>query len=202
MLQLATLVICQTIIYLYYLQRIRNLWIWSGQVLTLVSLGRFSVISTISDNMLMQCETKNEFKKRRMCIIGVGMSGLVATKCLWNMWRETFGSIRVKTPRHEYQFTDFPWPNHVTSQHPTHSEVMDYFQSYVVHFGLLDHIRFNSKVVKIRYIGQEYCERSLEHAGLWSKNGGPYADSVVWDVGVKKRNVESIEVGKEKSIYQ
>lgn len=36
-------------------------------------------------------------------------------------------------------------------------------------------------------------ERSLDHAGLWSNNGGPYADGAVWDVGVQKRNEESIE---------
>jgi len=159
--------------------------------------------------MSMECETENGFRKRRVCIIGAGMSGLVATKYLLNqnmdpivfelkdgvggLWRETFESTRLQTPRHEYQFTDFPWPNHVTAQHPSHCEVLDYFQSYAMHFGLLDHIHFNSKVVEIRYIGQEYCERSLEHAGLWSKNGGPYADSVVWDVGVQKRNEESIE---------
>ena len=146
------------------------------------------------------------------------MSGLVATKYLLNLnmdpivfelkqgiggvWRETFASTRLQTPRHEYEFSDFPWPNHVTHKHPTHSEVMDYFQSYAMHFGLLDHIHFNSKVVEIRYIGQEYCESSLEHARLWSKNGGPYADSVVWDLAVQKSNGESIEVENENSIYK
>ena len=118
------------------------------------------------------------------------------------VWRDTFASTRVQTPCHEYESSDFPWPNHVTHKHPTHSEMMDYFQSYAMHFGLLDHIHFNSKVVEIRYIGQESCESSLEHAGLWSKNGGPYADSEVWDVAVQKINGESIEVENENSIDQ
>ena len=146
------------------------------------------------------------------------MSGLVATKYLLNLnmdpivlevkqgiggvQSETFFSTRLQTPRHEYEFSDFPWPNHVTHKHPTHSEVMDYFQSYAMHFGLLEHIHFKFIEMEVRYIGQECCEKKLEHVGLWSKNGGPYADSAVWDVGVQKSNAESIEVKKEKSINQ
>eukprot|EP00253_Pinus_taeda_P023641 PITA_23641 len=146
---------------------------------------------------------------RRVCIIGAGMSGLLATKYLLSrnlkptvfeakqgiggLWRETFSSTKLQTSRPAFEFTDFPWPSHVTNQFPTHSEVLDYFQSYAMHFGLLDYIHFNSKVVEIRYIGQEYCENSLEHAGLWGKNGGPYANNAVWEVGVQKINGESTE---------
>ena len=175
-------------------------------------------MATSNATMAMESETENGFRKRKVCIIGAGMSGLVATKYLLNLnmdpmvfeakegiggvWRETFASTRVQTPRPEYEFTDFPWPNHVTAEHPTHSEVMDYFQSYAMHFGLLEHIHFKFKVMEVRYIGQERCEKKLEHVGLWSKNGGPYADSAVWDVGVQKSNAEPIEVKKEKSINQ
>lgn len=155
-----------------------------------------------------EVENENGFWQRRVCIIGAGMSGLLATKYLLNLnlnttvfeakqeiggvWRETFASTKLQTPRPAFEFTDFPWPKHVTTQYPTNSEVMDYFHSYAEHFRLVDHIQFNSKVVEIRY-SEKYCEKSLEDAGLWGKNGGPYADGAVWEVGVQKSHAESIE---------
>lgn len=167
-------------------------------------------MANYNGNLFMEGETENqnEFGKRRVCIIGAGMSGLLATKYLLSLnlniivfeakpgiggvWRETFASTKLQTPRSDFEFTDFPWPSYVTTQFPSHSEVMDYFHSYAKHFGLLDHIHFNSKVVEIRYI-EKCCEKSPGHAGLWGKNGSPYADSAVWELGVQKRNAESIE---------
>ncbi|GLJ07579.1 hypothetical protein SUGI_0070130 [Cryptomeria japonica] len=142
---------------------------------------------------------------RKVCIIGAGMSGILAFKYLLNtdvnltvfeakegiggVWRETFASTTLQTPRPAYQFTDFPWPSHVTDRLPTQSQVMDYLNSYAENFGLMDRIQFNSKVVGIRYIG----EQSMECSGLWSKNGGPYTEGRAWEVGVQKRNGGSIE---------
>lgn len=152
-------------------------------------------------NLFREGETENEngFGKRRVCIIGAGMSGLLATKYLRSLnlniivfeakpgiggvWRETFASTKLQTPRSAFEFTDFQWPSHVTTQFPSHSEVIDYFHSYAEHFGLFDYIQFNSKVVEIRY-NEKYFEKSSAHAGLWGKNGSPYADNAVWEVGV------------------
>lgn len=167
-------------------------------------------MANCNGNLFWEGETENEngFGKRRVCIIGAGMSGLLATKYLLRLnlniivfeakpgiggvWRETFASTKLQTPVSAFEFTDFQWPSHVTTQFPSHSEVMDYFHSYAAHFGLLDYIQFNSKVVEIRY-NEKYCEKNLAHAGLWGKNGSPYADSAVWEVGVQKNNAESIE---------
>ncbi|KAH9305700.1 hypothetical protein KI387_010104 [Taxus chinensis] len=75
------------------------------------------------------------------------------------------------------------------TQLPTQSQVMDYFHSYANHFGLLDCIQFNTKVVDIQHTGKE----TVASLGLWGKNGGSYADGRVWQVGVQKSNGESIE---------
>ncbi|GLJ07601.1 hypothetical protein SUGI_0070610 [Cryptomeria japonica] len=105
------------------------------------------------------------------------------------VWRETFASTKLQTSRPAYQFTDFPWPSHVTALLPNHSQVMDYFNSYANHFGLLDFILFNTKVLEIRYSGNE----SGASSGLWGKSGGPYDDGEVWEVGVQKSYGESIQ---------
>ncbi|GLJ36044.1 hypothetical protein SUGI_0723180 [Cryptomeria japonica] len=141
----------------------------------------------------------------RFSLVTYGLSGILATKYvisiglkpivfeakerIGGVWRETFASTKLQTPRPAYQFTDFLWPSHVTTLLPNHSQVMDYFNSYVNHFGLLDCIQFNTKVVEIRYSGKQ----SGASAGLWGKNGGAYDDGEVWDVGVHKSNGESIE---------
>ena len=169
-------------------------------------------MANCNGNLFVEGEVENEngFRQRRVCIIGAGMSGLLATKYLLSLnlnttvfeakqglggvWRETFASTKLQTPRPAFEFTDFPWPKHVTTQYPTASDVMDYFHGYAQHFGLLDHIQFNSQVVEVRY-SEKYCEKSLEDAGLWCKNGGgPYADGAVWEVAVQKSHAESIEV--------
>ncbi|KAH9305699.1 hypothetical protein KI387_010103 [Taxus chinensis] len=121
--------------------------------------------------------------------IGLNPTVFEAKQGIGGVWRETFASTKLQTPRPAFQFTDFPWPSHVTTQLPTQSQVMDYFHSYANHFRLLDHIQFNSKVVGIRYLGKE----SMECLGLWGKNRGPYAEGTVWEVGVQKSNGDSLE---------
>eukprot|EP01018_Ginkgo_biloba_P027777 Gb_16794 [translate_table: standard] len=154
-------------------------------------------------NLQVGFENENVLGKKKVGIVGAGMSGIMATKYLLNMnpivfeakpgiggvWRQTFASTKLQTPRPAFQFTDFPWPDHVTAQFPTQSEVMDYFHRYAEHFGLLDRIHFNSKVVEIRYIGEE----GQQISGLWGKNGGPFANSAVWEVGVENSNADSIQ---------
>ncbi|XP_057836444.1 putative flavin-containing monooxygenase 2 isoform X2 [Cryptomeria japonica] len=154
---------------------------------------------------LQNGESSNGYRQKKVGIVGAGLSGILATKYvisiglkpivfeakerIGGVWRETFASTKLQTPRPAYQFTDFLWPSHVTTLLPNHSQVMDYFNSYVNHFGLLDCIQFNTKVVEIRYSGKQ----SGASAGLWGKNGGAYDDGEVWDVGVHKSNGESIE---------
>ncbi|XP_059066924.1 probable flavin-containing monooxygenase 1 [Cryptomeria japonica] len=142
---------------------------------------------------LKEAESLTDYRQKKVGVIGAGVSGLLATKYLLSIglkptvfeakeglggiWRQTFASTKTQTPRPAYQFTDFPWLSHVTTLLPNHNQVMDYFNSYANHFGLLDCILFNTTVVEIRYGGNE----SGASAGLWGKNGGPYDDGEVWE---------------------
>eukprot|EP00252_Welwitschia_mirabilis_P008373 TRINITY_DN20174_c0_g1_i7.p1 TRINITY_DN20174_c0_g1~~TRINITY_DN20174_c0_g1_i7.p1 ORF type:complete len:429 (-),score=69.31 TRINITY_DN20174_c0_g1_i7:505-1791(-) len=144
---------------------------------------------------------QKSFSDRKVCIVGAGISGLAATRYLLEagfnpvvfemkggvggVWRQTFQSTKLQTPRLAYQFSDFPWPSDVTAENPTHSQVLDYLESYAKQFGLLDCIQFNTRVVKVESAHQPDAS-AMHSAGLWGRDGGPFGDDSVWKVGVQK----------------
>ncbi|XP_031488556.1 probable flavin-containing monooxygenase 1 [Nymphaea colorata] len=107
-------------------------------------------------------------ESRTVAIIGAGISGLIASKYvkekgftpivfemkdnIGGVWLRTLDSTLVQTPRLAFQFSDFPWPSAVTGDLPTHSEFLEYLQSYARHFHLLQYIQFNSKVVGMDFV--------------------------------------------------
>ncbi|XP_020594194.1 probable flavin-containing monooxygenase 1, partial [Phalaenopsis equestris] len=90
--------------------------------------------------------------KKRVCIIGAGISGLTTCKHLLHrgfrpvvfeaqssiggLWRNTPASTRLQSPRWDYQFSDFPWPEKVTEVCPNNRQVMEYIESYALQFDL------------------------------------------------------------------
>ena len=46
------------------------------------------------------------------------------------------------------EYSDFPMPDEYPD-YPSHSQLLSYFESYAVHFGLKKYIRFNTKVDKV-----------------------------------------------------
>eukprot|EP01018_Ginkgo_biloba_P039479 Gb_40713 [translate_table: standard] len=148
---------------------------------------------------------------KKVGIVGAGVSGLVACKHLLQrgfepvvfeaqesiggQWRQTCASTKLQTPRAAFQFSDFPWPPQVTAEYPTHLQVMDYFHAYAIHFNLLPSIRFNSRVVEIKYLMTEGLH-NLSSAGLWGHTGEPFNErESVWEIRVQNiNNLNSIEV--------
>lgn len=61
------------------------------------------------------------------------------------------------------EYRDFPMPDHYPD-YPSHSQVLDYFQSYAEHFNLLPHIRFNTRVEK--------AEKQADERWLLTLNDG------------------------------
>ncbi|KAG7035001.1 putative flavin-containing monooxygenase 1, partial [Cucurbita argyrosperma subsp. argyrosperma] len=130
---------------------------------------------------------------KKVAIIGAGVSGLVACKftlskgfipivfeargAIGGVWTET-----LQTPREIYQFSDFPWPKSVTEEFPKYNQVLDYIKSYADHFGLMKHIRLNTRVLSIDYEG--CSDEELEGSALWGGSGEAFGERRKWRLTV------------------
>ncbi|KAL4563734.1 hypothetical protein LXL04_027779 [Taraxacum kok-saghyz] len=126
-------------------------------------------------------------------IIGGGISGLAAAKQLsehnpivleatdsiGGVWKHcAFRTTKLQTPRCDYEFSDYPWPNRDNTSFPSHAEIVDYLSSYAKHFDLFKFIKFNSKVVEIR-LAKDQSESPTKLSTLLS------AGKPVWEVAVQ-----------------
>ncbi|KAJ8767377.1 hypothetical protein K2173_017421 [Erythroxylum novogranatense] len=142
----------------------------------------------------------------RIGIIGAGVSGLAALKqlahydpvvfeasnCIGGVWKScSYRSTKLQSPRNAYEFTDFPWPNRDDPSFPSHIEILDYLQSYAEHFDLLKYVRFNTKVVEVRFLAETVPaevggNKSMTYDSLLP--GRP-----VWEVAVQSNQSNIIE---------
>ena len=103
-------------------------------------------------------------------VIGAGPHGLSALKNLlqlgveadgferaadlggnWNFHAEhsrVYESTHLISTKPFTQFPDFPMPDDYPD-YPSHWQVHRYFRSYAEHFGLLDHLNFNTEVIEV-----------------------------------------------------
>lgn len=149
---------------------------------------------------------KNPITVSKIGIIGAGVSGIAAAKQLSNhnpmvfeatdsiggVWRHcSYNSTRLQSPQSDYEFSDYPWPQRDNSTFPTYVEILDYLHSYAVHFDLLKYVKFNSKVVEVRYVGDSHTTdlvgNPAEYRSLLS--GWP-----VWQVAVQANQSENVQV--------
>jgi dimethylaniline monooxygenase (N-oxide forming) len=114
------------------------------------------------------------------CVIGAGSSGIAAAKRLvdagidvdvieksdrvggnWvfgnrNGMSAAYRSLHINTSRDRMEYAEFPMP-HDYPDFPHHSQIADYFDSYVDHFGLRERITFQT--------GVERAQRGAD--GVW-----------------------------------
>jgi dimethylaniline monooxygenase (N-oxide forming) len=104
--------------------------------------------------------------KKRVCVVGGGISGLVTAKVLQGddfdvviyekestlggVWApsRTYPGLRTNDPREAYAFSDFPYPEDV-DDFPSAPQVWSYLNAYVDHFNLRDRIHLSSEVVSV-----------------------------------------------------
>ncbi|CAI0469142.1 unnamed protein product [Linum tenue] len=146
---------------------------------------------------------------KRIAIIGAGISGLLACKYalskgfhptvfeaqpgIGGLWNKTLSTTKLQTPKPVYQFSDFPWPDSVTTDFPDHDQVLDYLRSYADHFHLTDHIKFNARVLRIEYRGVGDDEMEAWH--LWGGNGEAFSGrGGKWEIEFSSNNGSESEV--------
>ena len=100
-----------------------------------------------------------------LCIIGFGISGIAMTR--WakesglryitlererhagGVWRsKSYPSVMLQTTKHSYAFSDIPMGQDVPL-HPSDTDLVQYFDSYITHHNLLDSVQFQCEVVDI-----------------------------------------------------
>ncbi|XP_038900871.1 probable flavin-containing monooxygenase 1 [Benincasa hispida] len=135
---------------------------------------------------------------KKVAIIGAGISGLAACKFILSkglipivldargtiggVWNETLKSTVTQTPKHMFQFSDFPWPKSVTEDFPRCNQVLDYLKSYAEHFGLFEYIRLNTKVLSIDYEG--FSDEEIEAWTHWGGSGNAFSERSKWKLNV------------------
>lgn len=103
---------------------------------------------------------------RRVCVIGAGISGLVAAKVLLGrghdvtvvekvgdlggVWEpsRSYPGVRTQTPRDLYRFSDFPMPADYP-EWPSGAQMHAYLDAYAWRFGVRPRIRFGTEVLHL-----------------------------------------------------
>jgi len=104
-----------------------------------------------------------------VCVIGAGSSGITAAKALldrgvpfealemsdrvggnWaidnpNGVSSAYRSLHINTSRERMEYSDYPMPKSYPD-FPKHTHIAQYFNDYVDHFGLREHIEFETRV--------------------------------------------------------
>src|ERR1700680_845878 len=106
-------------------------------------------------------------KQKNVCIIGAGVSGLVAAKTftarghkvtilersgdLGGVWEpaRSYPEVQTQSPKEPYRDTDTPMPDSYP-EWPTGPQVYAYLTEYAREHGLMSKMRFNSSVVSRR----------------------------------------------------
>ncbi|XP_038722705.1 probable flavin-containing monooxygenase 1 [Tripterygium wilfordii] len=146
--------------------------------------------------------------EKQIAIIGAGISGLLACKCILSkgfhpivfestssiggVWTSTCETTKLQNPKLGYQFSDFPWPDSVTEDFPTHDQVLDYIKAYAHHFDLLKHIKLDTKVIATQYEGPS--DQEMHSWSLWNGNGEPFSSRGKWKVEVVNTKSLSTEI--------
>ncbi|KXZ51019.1 hypothetical protein GPECTOR_14g26 [Gonium pectorale] len=89
----------------------------------------------------------------RSLVLSYQVLVLEASSDIGGVWAANYMGYGLQVPWRTYQFPDFLWPEELRplSDYPTGQQVQQYIRAYAEHFGLMRHIRLNSKVLRLRW---------------------------------------------------
>jgi len=140
----------------------------------------------------------------RVCIIGAGSSGIAACKVLkehgipfdcyeagehvggnWlyenvNGMSSAYKSLFANTSKLRLQYSDYPMPDHYPV-FPHHTQIAEYFNNYVEHFGVKKHIRFLTTVTHASPLERGGWEVTLHEGSRFRYRGLLVANGHYWD---------------------
>jgi dimethylaniline monooxygenase (N-oxide forming) len=117
----------------------------------------------------------------RVAVIGAGSSGMAACQVLQErglafdcfekgsdvggMWRyendnalsSAYASLHVNTSREIARYTSYPMPADYPD-FPHHTQILAYLQDYVEHYGLREHIHFDTEVLSVKRVSDDAWE--------------------------------------------
>jgi dimethylaniline monooxygenase (N-oxide forming) len=142
----------------------------------------------------------------RIGIIGAGVSGITvakhlskykpivfeATDSIGGVWRHcSYRCTKLQSQTWNYEFSDFPWPERESSDYPSHAEILEYLHLYAVHFDLFKYVKFNTKVVEIKFVGDK---DGFDFGRLPGDHGIPLPGRPVWELSVQTNESDVIQV--------
>jgi hypothetical protein len=140
----------------------------------------------------------------RACIIGAGSSGIAAAKALldrgipfdcieksdqvggnWvfgnrNGMSAAYRDLFINVSRERMAYADYPMPTSYPD-FPHHTHIKEYFDKYVDHFGLREHISFETGVDHARKLEDGTWEIELDHGETRSYDALLVANGHHWD---------------------
>ena len=66
-----------------------------------------------------------------------------------NGMSSSYESLFINTSRQRMEFKSYPMPRHYPD-YPHHTQIAEYFDSFVAHFGFRDDIRFGTEVTRVQ----------------------------------------------------
>ncbi|XP_044464994.1 probable flavin-containing monooxygenase 1 [Mangifera indica] len=145
----------------------------------------------------MARQLQNHVQYSKIGIIGAGISGIAAAKQLraydpvvfeatdsiGGVWKHcSFSSTKLQTPRCDFEFSDYPWPERDNASFPSYIQILDYLHGYAQHFDVLKYIKFNSRVVSVRCVGDKEIAQAAIVPGEY---GSLLRGHPVWEVAVE-----------------
>ncbi len=142
-----------------------------------------------------------QLTKKRVCVVGAGIAGLVTAKVLQEdgfdvvvferdssiggVWAasRTYPGLRANNPRETYAFADFPYPD-TADDYPTAEQVRAYLESYVDHFSIRPRIRLSTEVVSIAYTPANSGAQSRFEVTVQPTNGSEAPQTLHFDFTV------------------